>query len=111
MTGGMGALGSLAGSWAAFSGASHVNLLARSAYAAEAHPAALSGVSHISVIMCDLAIQADVSAWLATCAAACALPEHILHASRILAPLSLPVSTSTRLSDCALRLCISRLLC
>ena len=100
MTGGTGALGSLAGSWAAALGASHVSLLARSAHAAEAHPVALAGVSHISVIMCDVALQADVSAWLATCAANCTLPEHILHASRILAPLSLPVSAFTLPFNC-----------
>ena len=100
VTGGTGALGSLVGSWAAASGAAHINLLARSAHAAGAHPAALAGVSHISVIMCDVALQADVSAWLATYAANCALPEHILHASRIQAPLSLPVSTSTAPFNC-----------
>ena len=95
VTGGTGALGSLVGSWAAALGASHVSLLARSAHAAEAHPAVLAGVRHISVVICDVAIQADVSAWLATCAANCALPEHILQASTIPAPLSLLVSTST----------------
>ena len=101
MTGGTGALGSLVGSWAAALGASHVNLLARSAHAAEAHSAALAGGgSHISVVMCDVALQADISAWLAACAASCTLPEHILHASRILAPLSLPVSTLISLLNC-----------
>ena len=88
VTGGRGALGSLVGSWAAALGASHVSLLARSAHAAEAHPAARAGVSHISVIMCDVGLQADVSAWLASCADRCAVPEHIFHASRILGPLS-----------------------
>ena len=88
MTGGTGALGSLVGSWAAALGASHVSLLARSAHAAEPRPAALVGGSHISVTMCDVALQADVRPWLATRAARCALPEHILHASKILRPLS-----------------------
>lgn len=83
ITGGMGALGSLVGSWAAAQGASHVSLLARSRSNNVAGPALAAAPCSVCMILCDIALQENVHACLQSyCNSISPGPQHVLHASK-----------------------------
>ena len=81
ITGGTGALGSLVGSWAAASGASHISLLSRSRLD-DCDSAAHSHSSQISITLCDVTLQEDVSSCLRSSQSTDPGPQHVLHASK-----------------------------
>lgn len=82
VTGGLGALGSLVGSWAAAQGARHVTLLGRTASRPTSHNPSLDGLkvsnSLVTLAMCDVAAAGDWGA-LETAASG---PRHIFHAGK-----------------------------
>lgn len=66
VTGGLGALGSLVGSWAAAQGAGHILLLGRSASKSSSGNASLerlkTGATLVTMAMCDVACTDDCAA-------------------------------------------------
>ena len=81
ITGGTGALGSLVGSWAAALGASHTSLLSRSKLDNSSSADYSSASSQISITLCDVTLQEDVSSCLGSSQSTNPGPQHVLHAS------------------------------
>lgn len=100
ITGGMGALGSLVGSWAAALGATHVTLMSRSRLHDFSKTVQASASSQISIISCDVSLQGDSSNCLRVYEGGSPGPQHIVHASEPYAYLSVCAISSSTIRFC-----------
>ncbi len=82
ITGGTGALGSLVGSWAIASSASHVSLMSRSGAHGGCDSAQASASTQISIMLGDVSLQEDIRTSLQMPEGGISGAQHILHASK-----------------------------